>query len=40
MVNMADFTEKDAEETLQKGYKKAEKILNDKRKEIVERLNG
>lgn len=37
---MADFTEKDAEETLQKGYKKAEKILNDKSKmdEFLERL--
>lgn len=37
---MTDFTEKDAEETLQKGYKKAEKILNDKEKmdEFLERL--
>ncbi len=37
---MTDFTEKDAEETLQKGYKKAEKILNDKDKmdEFLERL--
>ena len=37
---MTDFTEKDAEETLQKGYKKAEKILNDKNKmdEFLERL--
>ena len=37
---MADFTEKDAKETLEKGYKKAEKILNDKGKmnEFLERL--
>ena len=37
---MADFTEKDAEETLQKGYKKANILLNDKGKmnEFLERL--
>ena len=37
---MTDFTEKDAEETLQKEKKKAEKLLNDKDKmdEFLERL--
>lgn len=37
---MNNFTEKDAKETLEKGYKKAEKILNDQNKmnEFLERL--
>lgn len=40
MNNMTEFTEKDAQETLQKGYKKANIILNDKSKmdEFLERL--
>ena len=39
---MKEFTEKDAEETLQKGYKKAEKILNDENKktEFIKRLDN
>ena len=37
---MADFTEKDAKETLEKGYKKANILLSDKGKmnEFLERL--
>ena len=40
MNNMNEFTEKDAKETLEKGYKKANVLLNDKGKmnEFLERL--
>ena len=39
--NMTEFTEKDAKETLEKGYKKANTILNDKNKmnEFLKRLD-
>ncbi len=39
---MKEFTKKDAEETLEKGYKKAEKILNDenKKNEFIKRLDN
>lgn len=40
MNNMNEFTEKDAKETLEKGYKKANVLLSDKGKmnEFLERL--